>query len=630
MTTPEATASENFNPAYILPGTRIGTYTIHKAIGRGGAQMAYLAEGQGKGEVVFKVSLFPKGKDGSRARRMHDRFLRQVAFFLQLDGVPGVARTFAYDMFPDRSPAGHIYMVQELLPDARNIVQWARAEPHTLGLILRGWIVLADACWRMEQKSICHRDLKPENVLMTTQGVPKIIDFNTGLGLGSPRLTFDSAGHVPGTPAYFSPELCEAILEERSTRKRIPFEFQPTGDLHALGAIFYEVLTGEHPFDQNIKGEELFQEIAFEAPPRPRELNPEVPFGLEKVTLKLLQKKQWERYQSGREVVGDLEALLSTSEDWERPFQTPRTSRHSPVAPRAVGDRSSTSSFAPSTTPAPAIEVAPVPPSALVRIDVQAVAAVPNAPQAQAVPLLAVDAEEVPSTPGDAASAPAASTNRHTWRRRAALAATFSILALASIVSVAVLRQHDASGSSPEKGPVVLSGKAKAAVVAAVCAGISCAQLAGKVRPQDEEWFSNCSEDARLTARRLGLDDQGLANLDPGPNVILHPGYACVEVHAGPVEIAPSIPGTGEHSVRLLGEIRTGSDGAAVRFDRIRLDDGPELPICAIAVAGSRDEYGSGIAKLPENRPRPPASELHEKEGFALVLTNIVNIHIAR
>ena len=120
---------------------------------------------------------------------------------------------------------------------------------------------------------------------MTRKGLPKIVNFEHGLAIGDTRRT----------PEY-----------------RL-FESRPARDLYALGTLFYEVLTGEPPPEG-------------EAPLLPSELNPEVPFGLEKVTMRLLQERPEHRYQVGEELVADLEALLSTGEDWERPFQTPAAS----------------------------------------------------------------------------------------------------------------------------------------------------------------------------------------------------------------------------------------------------------------------------------------------------------------
>ena len=94
------------------------------------------------------------------------------------------------------------------------------------------------------------------------------------------------------------------------------------------GVIFYEVLTGEHPFDEGETDEELFQQIAHQPPRRPRALNPKVPFGLDKITMRSLRKDPARRYQSGDDLAEELQTLLATKQDWSRPFQTPAKGRH--------------------------------------------------------------------------------------------------------------------------------------------------------------------------------------------------------------------------------------------------------------------------------------------------------------
>jgi len=362
VTAPDLTPTPD-NPAWLRPGTRVGAYVVRRALGRGGAQMAYLAEDPRQRPVVLKISLFRKGERDSESRTMHRRFLRQVAFFLEMEGVPGIAKVYAYGMHPDASREGHLYMAQEWLPKSRTITDWCREEPHPLNIIVCGWVMLAAACGEMARRGICHRDLKADNVLMTPQGVPKVVDFNSGIGQGAERLTWPSARCVPGTPSSYSPEHCEAILQEYATRRPVPFQYLPTGDLHALGVIFYEVLTGKHPFG-HAKGEELYEAIARRMPERPRVLTPEVPFGLEKVTMKLLQKKPELRYQSGDQLALDLEALFATGEDWSRPFQPPRRRRH--LAPLQTAPRPPDSTRRRTRAPAAVGSAAPALPSAIV------------------------------------------------------------------------------------------------------------------------------------------------------------------------------------------------------------------------------------------------------------------------
>src|SRR5262245_9733759 len=96
---PWGNGSPHFRPFYMRPGTRVGTYVIHDAIGQGGGQVAYLAESSDGRQVVLKISLYPAGPEGSQARQMYERFLRQVGLLLQLRNVPAVAHVFAHDMY---------------------------------------------------------------------------------------------------------------------------------------------------------------------------------------------------------------------------------------------------------------------------------------------------------------------------------------------------------------------------------------------------------------------------------------------------------------------------------------------------------------------------------------------------
>jgi len=207
----------------------------------------------------------------------------------------------------------------------------------------------------MESRGICHRDLKPENILMTPAGVPKIVDFDSGMSVGAAPLTIEGpGGWFPGTPSYFSPEMCRAILAEWANPGQ-EFDYRPTCDLHALGVIFYQVLTGKHPFNVNLDNRELFRQIAREVPQLPHTLNPDVPFALEKVTMELLQKDPEKRYQTGYELVRDLEALLETSEDWKRPFQTPGgKERSTSTTPSSFGTSRSDPGAPPHTPGSPA------------------------------------------------------------------------------------------------------------------------------------------------------------------------------------------------------------------------------------------------------------------------------------
>src|SRR5262249_45605221 len=123
------------------------------------------------------------------------------------------------------------------------------------------FIALAEACDDMQEAGIQNRDLKPENILMTPDGELRLIDFNSGIWEHSEMLTGPSAKCVPTSPAYMPPEMARVRLREDETGSEEPYIWTHAADLHALGVVFYRVLTGEHPFDLNETT--LLAEIAY-------------------------------------------------------------------------------------------------------------------------------------------------------------------------------------------------------------------------------------------------------------------------------------------------------------------------------------------------------------------------------
>jgi len=277
----------------------VGTYRIHRRLGRGGMGTVYRAIDPRNGrEVAIKLLHASMCQDaGSRARFMREARAARVLSHPSIVAVHEVGEA-----------DGQPFIAMELVRGSalsRHLEQHAQMplrDAVSIGL------QLAHALAYAHEQGVIHRDIKPGNILLLPDGQTiKVGDF--GIAHLEEDRQAHGAGQLMGTPQYMSPE---------QTRGD---EVDGRSDLFSAGVVLYQMLAGERPF----RGDSLLalaQRIATEDPPPLAERRPDVPPGLRRAVERCLAKDPVDRYASGHElaqVLADVLAELDLAERRRQP-----------------------------------------------------------------------------------------------------------------------------------------------------------------------------------------------------------------------------------------------------------------------------------------------------------------------
>ena len=270
-----------------LAGTKLGNYEIESLLGRGGMGVVYKARQESLDRFVALKILPPSLSSDSSYVKRFEREARAIAKLTH----PNIVQI--YDV--GQEGPKHYYTM-ELVDGVSvdNLLEQHGTVPlnRAVHIIAR----VANALAYMHDRGIVHRDVKPSNIMVDTLKKVKLMDFGLVLQEEVPRVTVE--GGIVGTPEYMSPEQASG---ERAT---------PQSDIFSLGVVFYELLTGDVPF-QGDTPLSVIRKIHTEEPIAPRRINPEIPPEIERIILKMMAKAPERRYADCRAVRADLKQFRS-------------------------------------------------------------------------------------------------------------------------------------------------------------------------------------------------------------------------------------------------------------------------------------------------------------------------------
>ena len=308
-----------------------GRYEILEEVGNGGMAVVYKAKDFDTGAIVAVKILREEYLDNEEFCRRFRNESRAIALLNH----PNIVKIFDVCNSPSLQ-----YIVMEYIDgislkdyiEQQRVVRVKEAV-HFTTQILR-------ALMHAHSKGIVHRDIKPQNIMLLPNGRIKVTDF------GIARLTTSQTSTITdkaiGSVHYIAPEQARGAATDARA------------DLYSVGVILYEMLTGKLPFDANSAVSVAVMQLQAD-PKMPRQINPNIPVGLEEITIQAMQKDPNARYQSAAEMLQDIENfklnpgikfnykyIVEDSTRYRKPAETAKKSENedeykSPVIPVLTG-----------------------------------------------------------------------------------------------------------------------------------------------------------------------------------------------------------------------------------------------------------------------------------------------------
>jgi serine/threonine protein kinase/tetratricopeptide (TPR) repeat protein len=269
----------------VRPGQTIsGKYRVLRELGQGGMGVVYEAE-----DLRLKRSVALKFLPSALTVDLdaRERFIREAQAASALDH-PHICTIHEID----EAEAGGMYIAMACYT-GESLKEKLKRGPLEPAEAVEIALQVADGLAKAHEQGIFHRDIKPANIMITSDGVAKILDFGLAKLAGEARLT--RAGTTMGTVAYMSPEQARGEDVDAST------------DVWSLGVVLYEMAMGNLPFGQEKEAAVLY--AILHEPPRPASLRPGYPAEFAAIMSKALAKDPSKRFPSAREMAEELRDL---------------------------------------------------------------------------------------------------------------------------------------------------------------------------------------------------------------------------------------------------------------------------------------------------------------------------------
>jgi len=282
--TPSGSGS-SASPASVTVGSVFaGRYRIEQVLGQGGMGVVYRAHDLQRGTIAaLKVVAPPSGS----ADDVTERFKREAQLLARL-------RHPAIPALEGSGRVGNYMYVATEFVDGRDLAKVMKEKGRfsaddAAALLAR----VCDALDAAHQAGIVHRDIKPSNIMLTADGLPKLIDFGIARPTGIDAETLTRTGTFVGTPEYMSPEqLGSGHIDERS-------------DIYSVGVVLYELLTNRRPHEGDSPLSIIRQRI-YGKPATPRSIDETIPPWVERITLRCLEQDPAKRFESAAELAAVL------------------------------------------------------------------------------------------------------------------------------------------------------------------------------------------------------------------------------------------------------------------------------------------------------------------------------------